>query len=161
MRDFAIIAGITLAVLLGAWRWHVATVDTAVEAARAQWQADLDADRAESEREARDIEAAHRSALAAVETHYQQELEDAQSRADHLVSDLRAGNVRLRSLWQGCENAAARVPATATTPAGVDALAELRAAAAARIVRVGAQCDAQIRGLQAALTAATATGEKP
>ena len=117
--------------------------------------AQIEAERRQSEREARDTEQAEREQQAAIGQAYEQGKADAQVAADRTITDLRAGTVRLRDHWQGCENAKARVPATPATGSEPDDGAELRRQGAGALVLVGEQADAQIRALQAALTACT------
>jgi hypothetical protein len=102
----------------------------------------------------REKDARQRQALRAVAQIYEQEKSNAQAAHDQVVADLRAGLVRLRERWTcPAPAAAADLPATAGSAAVADALAELRAASAARVVRAGAECDAQVRGLQAVVLA--------
>lgn len=102
----------------------------------------------------REKDARQRQALRAVAQIYEQEKSNAQAAHDQVVADLRAGLVRLRERWTcPAPVAAADLPATAGPAVGADATAELRAASAARVVRAGAECDAQVRGLQAVVLA--------
>ena len=80
------------------------------------------------------------------------ETADAKANADRLVADLRAGTVRLRREWLACTSAAS-VPGTAEPAAGADAGADDRAGLAAAVVRSGAECAIQVRGLQRLLRA--------
>lgn len=95
-----------------------------------------------------------RKALRAIARIYEQEQSNAQAAHDKVVADLRDGLVRLRERWT-CPAAAATADlSTAAGAAGsADASAELRAASAGRVVRAGAECDAQVRGLQAVVLA--------
>lgn len=117
-----------------------------------RYQGEVKAERTKAEREARDREAQHRQELADIDARHQQELRNAQATAGRVVADLRAGNLRLRREWAGCETAARVSEATAGTSSAY-AAAELRAAAAGRIVRIGAECDARVRGLQQVIKA--------
>ena len=84
----------------------------------------------------------------AVAAQYLEELINAQSKGDQLAADVRAGDVRFRKLWAQCQ----AVPATGAVAAGTgasDGATDDRAASAGRIVRAAAECDAQVRGLQA------------
>lgn len=88
-------------------------------------------------------------AMSATAEQYQKALNDANRKHDRTVADLRAGNLRLRKQWQGCQ-----VPApgeAATGGRGTDADAELRADDSGHLVRVGAKCDAWIHSLQQTL----------
>lgn len=98
----------------------------------------------------REKDARQREALRAIAQIYEQEQSHAKAAHDQVVADLRAGLVRLRDRWTcGAADAAADLPATAGATGSTDAPAELRAASAGRIVGAGAECDAQVRGLQA------------
>lgn len=100
---------------------------------------------------ARKEEQARARYIAGIDAAYQKGLNDAQRKADAVVADLRAGNLRLREQWRGCE---ARGVSGAAPGAGEpDAAADLRAAGAADLVRAAAEADAQIRGLQAVIQA--------
>lgn len=117
-------------------------------------QAQVEADRQASEREARAKEAEQRTALDDVAAKYEQEKADAQAAADSTIADLRSGTVRLRKHWQGCVATAALSRAAASAAVADDG-AELREQGAGDLVSVGEACDAQIRGLQAAIRALT------
>lgn len=117
-------------------------------------QAQVEADRQASEREARAKEAEQRAALDDVAAKYEQEKADAQAAADSTIADLRSGTVRLRQHWQGCVATAALSRAAASAAVADDG-AELREQGAGDLVSVGEACDAQIRGLQSAIRAMT------
>ncbi|WP_313217534.1 endopeptidase [Stenotrophomonas sp.] len=87
----------------------------------------------------------------AVATQYEQEKADAESKGLAVADGLRAGNLRLQQRWQGCE--ASRVSDLGAGIAQPDAGADDRSSSAGRIVRAAAQCDAQVRGLQAQVRA--------
>jgi hypothetical protein len=95
----------------------------------------------------REQERRHAEALAKIAEKYEQDKRDAERKQAGVVADLRAGNLRLRNHWQGCQ-AAARVSAAASAARESDAVARVREEAAGRIVRIGAEADAQVRGLQ-------------
>jgi len=99
-----------------------------------------------------EVERARSAELAAIGARYEQEKQDAQAAADRVIADLRAGNLRLHQRWQ---DALATSELSATTAAAViaDARAQDRAESAGRIVRAAAECDAQVRGLQAVVRA--------
>jgi GTP1/Obg family GTP-binding protein len=86
-------------------------------------------------------------ALAEVAAQYEQDKRNAQVAQERVVADLRAGNLRLRKLWEA-ERATDELADAATAARHADELAQLRREAAGRIVRVGAEADAQVRGLQ-------------
>jgi len=97
-----------------------------------------------------EIERANTAAMAYIAEKHVQEMTDAESKHAAVVSDLRAGVVSLRRHWQGCQ-ATADLSRAADAAARADELAELRAAGAADLVRVGAECDAHVRGLQSVI----------
>lgn len=99
-----------------------------------------------AEAKARAQELAHALALAAIGERYEQDKLDAQRKADAVVADLRAGNIRLHDRWQACS--ATRVPSTEPGPGELDASADDRSASAGRIIAAAAACEAQVRGLQ-------------
>ena len=129
--------------LTAAWRVEVAAHKETKATFVAQ-QATAAREFAEAARAAEQAQAKH---YAEVEARHQKELSDAQAKSDRVVADLRAGNLSLRRHWQGCQatsglsSAAARAAFDAET-------ARLREEAAGRIVQLGAECDARIRGLQ-------------
>ena len=88
--------------------------------------------------------------MAEVAESYERDRADAQAAADRVVSELRAGNLRLHKRWQAA--IATRDLSEAATAAGEsDAAADDRHASASRIVRAAEHCDAQVRGLQAVI----------
>ncbi|MDO4709051.1 MAG: endopeptidase [Pseudomonadota bacterium] len=145
-----------LALLLAAvigllwYRGQAASAVAKQEAAEAQMQ-ELQAERDALEAA---LAASHEYALAleVVAQRYETEKQDAEQRAEKLAADLRTGAVRLRERWQGCP-ASPSVPTVAATTGEPDAGVTDRAESAARIVRAAAECDAQVRGLQAVIRA--------
>jgi hypothetical protein len=77
---------------------------------------------------------------------YEKGKQDAETASRAVVAGLRAGTVRLRKQWQGCE--ADRVSATGSGSAEPDAAAADRAESAGRIVRAAREADEQIKALQ-------------
>lgn len=138
-----------------AWGVHNHVWQSGYAAGRGQLQAKIDADAAKAVKEARTAEQAERNAQQDIGEQYEQDKANAQATEAAVVSDLRSDNLRLRRLWQGCEGAKARVPATAGAEPQSDGDAELRAEAAGSVVRVGADADAQVIALQAALRVCT------
>lgn len=90
--------------------------------------------------------------IADIDAHHAQELQHAKQDADAVIAGLRAGTLRLRRDWAGCQATAGVSQATAGADQP-DAAAERRAESAAAIVRIGAEADAQIRALQAVVKA--------
>jgi hypothetical protein len=140
---FGVLAG---ALLIGCFLlWNRAT--------RANVRADAESARAEaSEARAKAlsdvIDTERESARRANEiaAKYERDKIDAEANAKRVADDLRAGNLRLRSLWEGCN--AERVPETGSAPGQPDAASDDRAESASRIVRAAEEADAQITALQ-------------
>lgn len=155
----AIKAGILLALLSVSFLagHRVANNSAAVamakhEAADAVKRADYEAKLAKASEEARQYEQDLATRVHQQAEKSERERADAQHTADRVIADLRSDNLRLRHEWQGCAaRGADRVPGAAAGAGAADDDAELRAAGAGDIVRVGASCDAQVRGLQAIL----------
>lgn len=92
--------------------------------------------------EAREAEQRHANEIAAIADKYEQDKRAADEAQRKLVSDLRAGTVRLQKRWSGC------VSGSASTAAELDAAARDREESAARAVRAARDADDQIRALQ-------------
>ena len=108
--------------------------------------AEIDAALIAAERDARGKEAEQRAKNDAVAAKYEEDRNYAQIQFDDDVAALRTGAVRLRTEWAGCETDL--LSRTADAAARADDLARLREEGAANLVRLGAECDAQIEGLQ-------------
>lgn len=136
-------------------------------AAKHETAATLAASRADAAESRADALTAERDALAAalagereraeklndIADRYERERNEAQQHADKLAADLRAGTLRLRERWQARVCPAGDMPATAAATGITDAAAADRAESAARIIGAAAECDAQVRGLQAVIRA--------
>ncbi|MFT3805419.1 lysis system i-spanin subunit Rz [Arenimonas sp.] len=106
---------------------------------------------------AQTAEQAQRDVFASLDAKHQKDLDDAKRKADAVVAGLRAGNLRLRNEWRGCQaNAGRNLSETPASPGVADDATQLREASAGRIIRAGADADAQITGLQSALRTCTA-----
>ncbi len=156
-------AVLALALVWAAYAW---AYDRGHDAGSAEVQAQFDdykaqaaEDAATARSEARAKESEHRAALVAVAAQYEKEKADALAAQVRVADDLRSGALRLRRQWQGCESAAARVPATAGAAPVADGDAELRSRGAGDLVGIGARADAQVRGLQAALAICTGSAQ--
>ena len=103
-----------------------------------------------AERAARAEEQARAEAVDRIAGAYEKGKADAQAAAERVAADLRAGNLQLRDRWQGCQ---ARLSGAAIAAGEPDAAARDREESAGRIVRAAAECDAQVRGLQALIRA--------
>lgn len=91
---------------------------------------------------ARQAEQRHAREMAVIAEKYEQDKRAADEAQRKLVTDLRAGTVRLQDRWAGCVSDASR------TAAERDAAARDREESAARIVRAARDADDQIRALQ-------------
>lgn len=101
-----------------------------------------------SEQKARAAEQAASNRQSEIANAYEEGKAAAQAAADRVAADLRAGNLRLQQRWASCAATASLSGATGAASAP-DAGADDRAASAGRIVRAAAECDAQVKGLQA------------
>jgi hypothetical protein len=131
----------------GTWLYVKGGEAQAIKAAEAKMQTRLSEATRKAEQAAREAEQAHRAQIDAIAAQYETERAKADEVAARTVAALRAGSIRLRTEWQGCETAA-RVSEATSGPAIADALARLREQGASDLVRLGAECDARIRGLQ-------------
>jgi hypothetical protein len=150
-----VIIRILLAVIAGLLLLAIWQRGTVAQAERAQLSAETDRDVAVAQRDnARgiiDVERKRVKRAEQVATQYEQEKEDAKRSGDGVAAGLRAGSARLQQRWQGCE--AARVSDLGAGIAISDAGADDRSQSAGRIVGAAAECDAQVRGLQAQVRA--------
>lgn len=117
-------------------------------------RAELAAGRAEAEAAARQTERRLREAADEIAAQYEEEMKRAGEKHAAVVADLERGAVRLRAHWQGCQ-ATAALSAAAESAARADEASRLREQAAARIVRLGSECDAHVRGLQSVIRSYT------
>lgn len=128
----------------------VAEANAAGNFARAQLEAKLAGQERDAANAARDAEQKHTRALADISERFQKELDDARDDRDRAVADIRRGALQLQERWTCPASGAAEAVAGGGGP---DASALLREQGAGDLVQVGAECDAQVRGLQAALAA--------
>jgi hypothetical protein len=105
---------------------------------------------------ARATEARRAALVAEAAADYEKGKADGQAISARTVDDLRRGNLRLRAQWR-CEAVPAGSAVHVSAPSGAagqpDAEAELRIQDSGDLVRIGHQCDAEVRGLQEALRA--------
>ena len=144
------IAIIAIAILLAAsfwagWEWRDRSADIR------QLRADLKFATAANDALVETLETERTAAakMAQVADTYEKERADALDREAGLRADLAAGTVKLRKEWGNCETS--RLSDTATATRQLDAAAEVRERLAAEIIRLGADADAQVRGLQAVI----------
>ena len=142
--------------LLGVIVWQRGSVSIAhratdqASAARDVMERERDAARAEANATAATLAAERDSAAAAnaLAATYEKEKDDAQKASDRLIADLRAGNQRLHQRWQATV-ATAELSAVAAAGSQPDGRSDDRIESAGRAVGAAAQCDAQVRALQA------------
>ncbi|MBK0011125.1 endopeptidase [Stenotrophomonas sp. S41] len=147
---------VAILLLLAVVVWQRGSVSIAHRAAdqaassRDAMESERDAARAEADAVAQTLKAERGSAAAAnaLASQYEKEKTDAQKASDRLVADLRAGNQRLHQRWQASV-ATAELSAAAAAAGQPDGRADDRIESAGRAVGAAAQCDAQVRGLQA------------
>nr|WP_164082628.1 endopeptidase [Stenotrophomonas pavanii] len=147
---------VAILLLLGVVVWQRGSVSIAHRAAdqaassRDAMEAERDAVRAEANAAAETLKAERSSAAAAntLASKYEKEKNDAQKASDRLVADLRAGNQRLHQRWQA-SLATAELSTAAAASSQPDGRADDRIESASRAVGAAAQCDAQVRALQA------------
>ena len=146
-----VFAGIALLSLLlaGVQTWRLdgaqdAIADMALQAAKDQ--AAIAAAQVEASEAARQQEQDNAKAANQVAAAYEKGKQDAELAAERVADGLRTGNLRLRSMWQGCE--ARRVPSPDGAPSEPDAATDDRNEGASNLVRAAIQCDAQVIGLQ-------------
>lgn len=148
MNGYVVAALLALVALVGALGYELGHdhASTAARAAMSEHQAAALEAAANHTAAVHQLEQDLAAAQAAVSEAYEKGKRDADSTAAAVVADLRAGNLRLRRHWEGCE--AVRLSDAAASAAELDAAARDREESAGRIVRAAAQCDAQVRGLQ-------------
>ncbi|MHC1655487.1 endopeptidase [Stenotrophomonas riyadhensis] len=147
---------VAILLLLGVIVWQRGSVSIAHRAAdqaassRDAMEIERDAARAGADAAAKTLKAERGSAAAAnnLASKYEKEKNDAQKASDRLIADLRAGNQRLHQRWQA-SIATAELSAAAAAASQSDGRADDRIESAGRVVGAAAQCDAQVRGLQA------------
>lgn len=149
-RTFAaILAFITWSALMFAagWAWRADRAD----GAQAADQRDTAQAQVAAEQGARATEQSAAADLAEIGTRHEEDRAHAETVPAAVAADLRAGNLRLRREWAGCETQ--RLSDAAAATAERDALAASRDEAAGRIVRIGRDADDQLRACQAVIFA--------
>ena len=105
----------------------------------------------QAEQGARALEQTKGQELAKIGAKHEEDREAAEAVPAAVVADLRAGNVRLRQEWAGCETRLLSQAVASTVER--DALAASREEAAGRIVRIGRDADDQLAACQAVIKA--------
>lgn len=149
MTRTLLIVCLLLSGLLGWSQWSKSRISAARDAALEDLrdaQHALDAARA-----AINAQRAAADRLADIGSKHEQDRRDAEGVPDAVVADLRAGNLRLRREWAGCETR--RLSDAAAAARERDALAASRDALAGAVVRVGRDADDQLAACQAVVIA--------
>lgn len=97
---------------------------------------------ADAQRRAREAEQSKARVIAEIDRGHQEDLANVQKSADRVIADLRAGNVKLRQHWQGCQ-ATSRVSGAATAAGQPDGQDGLRHESMRRILGWVGQLQAQ------------------
>ena len=144
-----IIAGIALflAGFLAGREWR----DRSADLAESRQQVAQLTGQVEAVQGARQAEHEQGQVLAGIGAKHEQDRMAAEAVPAAVVADLRAGVVRLREEWAGCETRA--LSEAAAGAAERDASARLREQGAADLVRIGRDADDQVRACQAVITA--------
>jgi hypothetical protein len=100
---------------------------------------------------ARAVEHDQADAMAVIGAKHEEDRAAAPAVADSVVADVRAGDLRLRDGWAGCETQ--RLSDAAAAAIERDAAAERRADFAGAVVRAGRDSDDQLRSCQAVIEA--------
>ena len=141
---------VILLILALLFRGSAAVSDARADAAigeRDQARAEVNALRGTLETERKRADA-----MKAIAQNYEDEKDAAAAESDRVIADLRAGNLRLRQLWQA-QAATADLSQAVARAAQPDEGARDREESAAAIVRAADECDAQVRGLQRVIEA--------
>lgn len=101
----------------------------------------------------RRLEATYNTESAAAADAYQKDKTDAIAKKDAVIAGLRADNLQLRRWWRAETPACAGDAASPAAASRAAEDAELRAAGAGNLVRIGAEADGWIRWLQTELIA--------
>lgn len=160
LRYWKVFAGIALALTLvvalyayGARRYTAGNVAGKNEVQQA-WDAAIAIGKDEllrREREARAMEQRHSADMARIGTEYAKEKEDAgKSAYERAIADVRSG--RLRNVWT-CPASGGGLPSVGPSAGSGNDSTDIRAEAVARVLRLGAEADAQVRACQAVIIA--------
>ena len=139
--------GLFLAGCLVGREWR----DRSADLAESRQEAKALTSQVEAVQGARTIEQSQGQALATIGAKHEEDREAAEAVPAAVVADLRAGNVRLRQEWAGCETRLLSQAVASTVER--DALAAGREEAAGRIVRIGRDADDQLAACQAVIKA--------
>lgn len=123
--------------------------DRSADLAESQQQVAQLTGQVEAVQDARQAEHSQGQALADIGATHEQDRQAAEAVPAAVVADLRAGVVRLREEWAGCETRALSEAAAGAVER--DEAARLREQGAADLVRIGRDADDQIRACQAVI----------
>lgn len=129
------------------WAWRADRAD----GAEAVVQRDAAQGQVAAEQGARATEQSAAADMAEIGTTHEEDRAHAETVPAAVAADLRAGVLRLRREWAGCETQ--RLSDAAAAAIERDALAASRDEAAGRIVRIGRDADDQLRACQAVILA--------
>ncbi|MCC8492296.1 hypothetical protein [Xanthomonas citri] len=138
----AIAAGLLVLSFWAGWEWRDRSADVAQSDQRAGVALDALAD----EQTARVTEHEQAETLADIGAKHEQDREAAPAVAAAVVAGLRDGNLKLRDGWASCETK--RLSEATAGARERDEATQRREEFAGRIVRIGAECDSQVRALQ-------------
>lgn len=139
--------GLFLAGCLVGREWR----DRSADLSESRQEAKTLAGKIEAVQGVRAIEHSQGQVLATIGAKHEEDREAAEAVPAAVVADLRAGNVRLRQEWAGCETRLLSQAVASTIER--DALAASREEAAGRIVRIGRDADDQLAACQAVIKA--------
>ena len=143
---------VAVAVLIAALGWSLWRAEVHKGAAEAAAvSAEEAAASARNLRETLDAERASTTDMTTIGDEHEEDRRDAESVPAAVVADLRAGKLRLRREWAGCETA--RLSDSVAGSIERDALAASRDALAGAVVRVGRDADDHVRSCQAVILA--------
>lgn len=148
----AVLTVLAVVALLSALYFRGSAALSDAGARTAQQEADYQRSRANAVEGVLIKERAKNEALVEISTKYEADKREIETAAERTVADLRAGNLRLRQLWEA-KAATADLSATVAAASQPDDGAADRKESASRIVRAAAECDAQVVRLQEVIRA--------
>lgn len=145
-------AALAVAALIGLLYFRGISALSDARAAQAESERDSARQEVVSLKEAIETERRRTQAMTAIAKDYEEQKDAAAVESERVIADLRAGNLRLRKLWQA-QAATADLSEAVARAAEPDEGARGREESAAAIVRAADECDAQVRGLQQVIEA--------
>ena len=137
------------AIVAAVWWYGGSRYQAGVDDATTEMKRIYDKASEKARQDARKAEARHAEQVQQITDTLINERIKGYEKRDRLIADLNAGTVRLRKHWQGCP--AAGVSETGAGSGSADAEAQLRAADAAEIIRLGREADEWITACQAVI----------